>query len=97
LTLRARATPHSGGDRVVAMMRPEHIRLVGAGEAMGHNGLNALIKEATYLGQDFHLHLDVSGGQELTVVTRHSGARRLSAGDEVVVTVDAADIILLPK
>jgi len=79
------------------MVRPERIRLVAAGAATGDNRLNARIKEATYLGQDLHLQLNVNGGAELAVVTQGSAVRRLELGDEVVVTVDAADIFLLPK
>jgi spermidine/putrescine ABC transporter ATP-binding subunit len=97
LTLRAGLPPQAVGDRVVAMVRPERVRLVAVGEAAGDNRLNARITEATYLGQDLHLQLKVDGGSELAAVTQGSAARRLHVGDEVVVAVDAADIFLLPK
>ena len=97
LTLRAGVTAHPPGVRVVAMVRPERIRLAAADEAAGDNRLSARIRETTYLGQDLHLLLGVDGGQELSVVTQGSAAHRLAPGDEVVVTVDAADIFLLPK
>ena len=97
LTLRAGAAGHTAGARIVAMVRPERIRLAATGEAAGDNRLSASIREATYLGQDLHLRLSVDGGQELSVVTQGSAARRLAPGEEVVVAVDAADIFLLPK
>jgi putative spermidine/putrescine transport system ATP-binding protein len=97
LTLRAVPTSQATGDRVVAMVRPECIRLVAAGQKTSDNRLNARIKEATYLGQDLHLQLKVDGESELAAVTQGSAARRLEVGDEVVVMVDATDVFLLPK
>jgi ABC-type Fe3+/spermidine/putrescine transport system ATPase subunit len=97
LTLRAGPTTRVAGDRVVAMVRPEHVRLVAKGESVGDNRMIARIKEATYLGQDFHLHLSVEGDQALAVVTQGSAARGLAPGDSVVVAVDTADILVLSK
>jgi spermidine/putrescine ABC transporter ATP-binding subunit len=97
LTLRAGPTTHAVGDRVVAMVRPERVRLVVEEESASDNRLKARIKEATYLGQDFHLHLSVEGEQALSVVTPGGAARELAPGDSVTVTVDAADILVLSK
>ena len=97
LRLRAGGCPAAAGDRVIAMVRPEHIRLVSAGETAGDNPFVARIRHATYLGQDLHLSLDVDGKEELTAVTQAGAARRLAAGDEVAVAVDAADVFLLPR
>src|SRR5215813_2219315 len=97
VTLRAGPTSYAVGDRVVAMMRPERIRLIDAREAEGNNRLTARLKEVTYLGQDLYLSLDVDSGQELVALTQDSAARQLAAGDEFVVTVDATHILLLPK
>ncbi len=97
LTLRAGVVGHTAGARILAMVRPERIRVAGTDAAAGDNTLNARIREATYLGQDLHLTLRLDGGQELSVVTQGSAARRLVPGEEVVLTVAAADIFLLPK
>jgi spermidine/putrescine ABC transporter ATP-binding subunit len=97
LTLRAGPALRAAGDRVVAMVRPECIRLAAASGDDCANRLTARVLEATYLGQDFHLHLSVEGGQELTAITQGSAARRLAAGDEIVVAVAPDDIFLLPK
>jgi spermidine/putrescine ABC transporter ATP-binding subunit len=97
LTLRASLLGHTCGARILAMVRPERIRVAAAGGAAGDNRLNARIRQATYLGQDLHLSLSLAGGQELSVVTQGSAAHRLVPGQEVILTVDAADIFLLPK
>jgi len=97
VTLCAGPTRYVVGDRVVAMVRPERILLKGAREAAGNNRLSAHLKEVTYLGQDLHLSLDVDSGQELVALTLDNAARRLAPGDDLVVTIDATDILLLPK
>jgi ABC-type Fe3+/spermidine/putrescine transport system ATPase subunit len=97
LVLRASHGSHAPSDRVVAMVRPERIRLAEGGSAGGENRLAARIKEATYLGQDLHLSLDIDGGEVLAAVTQGSAARALMVGDAVTVAVDAADIFLLSK
>jgi spermidine/putrescine ABC transporter ATP-binding subunit len=97
LTLRAGPTTRAIGDRVVAMVRPERVRVIAEGESAHENRLNARVQEATYLGQDFHLHLDVEGKQSLAVVTRGAAAHGLAPGDNVAVTVDAADILVLSR
>jgi spermidine/putrescine ABC transporter ATP-binding subunit len=98
LTLRASSAPPAGAVRVLAMVRPERIRLVAEGEAAADdNKLSARITQATYLGQDYHLTLSVGADAELTAITPAAAAHRLAAGNEVVVAVDAADILLLRK
>jgi spermidine/putrescine ABC transporter ATP-binding subunit len=97
LKLRALVVGHASGTRMLAMVRPERIRIAAMQERDGDNTLSARIREATYLGQDLHLSLTLDGGQELSVVTEGSAARRLAPGEEVVLKVDAADIFLLPK
>jgi spermidine/putrescine ABC transporter ATP-binding subunit len=97
LRLRAERCSAVAGDRVTAMVRPEHIRLLAVPETAGDNRFAARVRQATYLGQDLHVSLDVDGKQELTAVTQAGAARRLAAGDEVAVAVDAADIFLLTR
>src|SRR5262249_45117576 len=97
LTLRATAAAQNAGERVVAMIRPEHVRLGSADGPAGENALSARIVEATYLGQDLHLRLRAECGQTLTAVAQGSAARRHAAGDEVFVAVAAADVFLLRK
>jgi spermidine/putrescine ABC transporter ATP-binding subunit len=96
LTLRAAPASRNPGDRVVAMIRPEHVRLTAAVDPKAENALAARVAQATYLGQDLHLRL-VSGQQSLTAVVQGSSARNLTAGDEVHAAIAAADVLLLPK
>jgi putative spermidine/putrescine transport system ATP-binding protein len=96
LTLRAAAASRSTGDRVVAMIRPEHVRLTEAGELAGENKITVRIAQATYLGQDAHLHV-VNGQQGLTVVTKGSVSRHLAVGDNVHAAIAPADILILPR
>jgi spermidine/putrescine ABC transporter ATP-binding subunit len=96
LTLRAAPAARKPGDRVVAMIRPELIRLTSAGEPVGENPMKARVAQATYLGQDVHLRI-VSGEQNLIAITQGGSSRHLSAGDEVHAAIAAADILLLPK
>jgi spermidine/putrescine ABC transporter ATP-binding subunit len=97
LLLRASRKACRVGDRVVAMIRPERVRLITDAEAEVDNKLDARIKELTYLGQDFHLSIDVLPEQKLTVVTRGCVGPGLTGGDNVVVAVDAADILVLSR
>src|SRR5215475_10329241 len=97
LILRASRKVCGVGDRVVIMVRPERVRLIADDEAAVDNRLNARIKELTYLGQDLHLSIEVLPEQELTVVTRGCAGPGLAAGDNVVVAVDAADILVLSR
>jgi spermidine/putrescine ABC transporter ATP-binding subunit len=97
LMLRTGVVTHASGTRILAMVRPERIRVAATQQAAGDNTLPARISEATYLGQDLHLRLRVDGGQELSAVAQGNAAPRLAPGEEVVLTVDAADILVLPK
>jgi spermidine/putrescine ABC transporter ATP-binding subunit len=95
LTLRATGVQARPDDRVIAMIRPEHVRVTTDGA--GDNAHAAKIVEATYLGQDLHLRLQVAGGESLTAVAQGSAARRHAAGDAVTVAIAAADVFLLPR
>jgi putative spermidine/putrescine transport system ATP-binding protein len=96
LTLRAMRAARNPGDRVVAMIRPEHIRLTAVGEPAGENAMTVRVEQATYLGQDLHLRV-VNGEQSFTVVTQGSISRRLAVGDAAQAAVAAADVFLLQK
>ena len=95
LTLRAAPAARNAGDRVVVMIRPEHVRLASARGAPGENALRVRVSEATYLGQDLQLRV-VDGAQGLTVMAPASTLHSLSVGDEVDAAVAAADVLLLP-
>jgi len=97
LTLHAAPTAAAAGDRVVAMIRPEHVRLAAGQAPAGENAFAARIVEATYLGQDLHLRLRLGDGQTLTAVAQGSAVRHHAAGDDVTIAVEAADIFLLPR
>ena len=96
LTLRAARAARNPGDRVVAMIRPEHVRLTATAEPAGENVMTVRVAQATYLGQDLHLRV-VSGQQSLMAVAQGSIARHLAAGDEIHAAIAAADVFLLQK
>jgi spermidine/putrescine ABC transporter ATP-binding subunit len=96
LTLRAGPASRNPGDRVVAMIRPEHVRLAPAGGPNVENAMTVRVAQATYLGQDLHLRV-TSGQQDLTVVAQGSASRHLAAGDEVNAAITPADVLLLLK
>jgi ABC-type Fe3+/spermidine/putrescine transport system ATPase subunit len=97
LTLRAAPALEPAGAEVVAMIRPEHLRLVSPGDAAPQNRISARIEEAVYLGQDLHLRLRAEGGQALSAVTRGNAAGHHAAGDTVALAVDPTDVFLLRK
>jgi spermidine/putrescine ABC transporter ATP-binding subunit len=95
LTLRAAPAARNVGDRVVVMIRPEHVRLIPGGASAGENAMTARVAQATYLGQDLHLRV-VIGEQGVTAVVQGSALRNLNVGDEVSAAIAAADVLLLP-
>jgi spermidine/putrescine ABC transporter ATP-binding subunit len=94
LTLRAAPAARNVGDRVVVMIRPEHVRLASSRGSSGENTMRVRVREATYLGQDLHLRV-ISGEQSLTVMTQGSALRSLNAGDEVDAAIAVTDVLLL--
>jgi iron(III) transport system ATP-binding protein len=96
LTLRAALASRHPGDRVVAMIRPEHVRLTPTGGPGAENAMTVRVTQATYLGQDLHLRV-VNGQQGLMAVAQASVSRHLAAGDEVHAAIAAADILLLQR
>jgi spermidine/putrescine ABC transporter ATP-binding subunit len=97
LTLGTAPAPEPAGAEVVAMIRPEHLRLVGPGDSTFRNRIAGRVVEAVYLGQDLHLRIMADGGQALAAVTRGNVAGRYAAGDVVVLTVEPTDVFLLRK
>jgi spermidine/putrescine ABC transporter ATP-binding subunit len=95
LTLRAAPAARQTGNRVVVMIRPEHVRLGPGGGSSGDNAMKVRVKEATYLGQDLHLRV-VSGEQSLAVMAQASALRHLKVGDEIDAAIAVADVLLLP-
>jgi spermidine/putrescine ABC transporter ATP-binding subunit len=96
LTLRAARVSRNPGDRVVAMIRPEHVRLTAVAGPASANAMTVRVVQATYLGQDLHVSV-INGRQTLMTVAQGSIARNLAAGDEVHAAVAAADVFLLQK
>jgi spermidine/putrescine ABC transporter ATP-binding subunit len=94
LMLLAAPASRQPGERVVAMIRPEHVRLSPAPSA--ENTMTVRIVQATYLGQDWHLRV-VNGEQSLTAVAQGSALRSVNVGTELQAAVATADVLLLPK
>ncbi len=77
---------HAGADRALLGVRPEHVRLVSAGE-----GLPAQVRHAEYHGSHWVADLDTPAGALKAVVDR---AGRPREGDRVGVAFDAARTVL---
>jgi putative spermidine/putrescine transport system ATP-binding protein len=82
----------AGGDAVLAL-RPEHVRAAPAADGPGR------LVAVTYLGPQTEYHLDLAGTRLLAVQPTPGAAdpmRRLSPGDAVSISWDAAAARLLP-
>ena len=77
---------HAGADRALLGVRPEHVRLVAAGE-----GLGAQVRHVEYHGSHWVADLDTPAGPLKAVVDR---AGRPREGDRVGLAFDAARTVL---
>jgi ABC-type Fe3+/spermidine/putrescine transport system ATPase subunit len=85
---------------VVALIRPERIRLAPRGEAppLADNVLPARVMEVTYLGEDLQIVLEVESGPALTASVKGGLAEKDPApGDAVTACIAARDVRLLPR
>jgi spermidine/putrescine ABC transporter ATP-binding subunit len=84
---------------VSVLLRPERIRvetLRDAGATTEPNRFRARISEITYLGEDLHFYLELTGGQTLRAALKNgSAARRFAAAQPVEIVVDPGDIRIL--
>jgi spermidine/putrescine ABC transporter ATP-binding subunit len=93
------AVDNAGGD-VSVLLRPERIRLAapGLGEVDEPNRFPARIADVTYLGEDLHLNLELTGGQLLRAALKNSiTVARFAPARQVDIVVDPDDIRLLPR
>ncbi|WLH14839.1 ABC transporter ATP-binding protein [Pseudomonas hefeiensis] len=86
----ARASNHTCvGEQCTIVVRPEKVRLTPVG---GDCAISGVVLESVFYGDEFRVHVDVGGGQE--VVARMSGEARSSAykaGNKVIVEWNAED------
>ena len=79
------------GARLWVMLRPERVRLAGAGNA---NAFPATVTEVTYLGGLTSYRLRVGNG-EVFAHTQNAGGRILASGESVNVAWDEQDCVSL--
>jgi spermidine/putrescine transport system ATP-binding protein len=82
------------------VIRPERIALVGADEPVpaGRNVLRGMVRDIVYLGAATHVHVELTGGQTLTVeVANHDGPSSVThppgATVQCVTTPDAVRVL----
>ena len=89
------------GERVTLLLRPERIQVVtqSNGDPDLPNRAAARIEDVTYLGEDVHLRVVTTAGNQLLLVSLKSDrfARDLRSGDRVEVAVRPEDIHILKK
>ncbi len=87
--------PHrfAPGAEVVCFVRPPALTLDGPGDA---NRIAAAVKEVLFLGEIVQLRLIAAGETELTAVALPHQAGALRPGADVVLTVDPANVVVLP-
>jgi ABC-type Fe3+/spermidine/putrescine transport system ATPase subunit len=83
----------ANGEAVTIMLRAEQVRV---GPPAGGAGLPAQITERLFLGEKVRYELQVpAAGVSLTAITS-GDHRRLSLGEDVMVTADPRDVRVLP-
>jgi spermidine/putrescine ABC transporter ATP-binding subunit len=85
---------------IAALVRPErvHVEEPGVAAAPGQNRVAARIADITYLGEDLHLGLELSGGDRLRAAMKNANAaRRFAAGQSVEIVIATADLRLLHR
>ena len=89
LTRIAAARPHGElhpGDRVVALVRPEDVRVIGGGPHMAaSNQINATLRDLLSLGSVIKAVAVTPGGLELTARLPHEAVEGLIVGETVSV------------
>lgn len=90
--------PDSGidvGDAVLCVVRPESVCIIAPGSSLtAHNKIHSTIADTTYLGDHELLHLKVDG-VDLTAIQVNPREESNSRGNEVIVTFEPDDVILL--
>jgi len=100
--LRLSCRPEPAGEvesaEVSILLRPEriHVQVPGGSAVPGQNRLSARIADVTYLGEDLHLSLDLTGGERLRASVKNANAARgWAPAQSVELVIDAADLRLL--
>lgn len=91
------------GDALVLNVRPEDLDVAFADEADPSDGdddqnrLDGTVQAKTFLGSATHVLVQVGGQEVLVETSGRRGQKLYEAGDDVVVSWDAADCILLER
>ncbi|MGH7844952.1 MAG: ABC transporter ATP-binding protein [Candidatus Binatia bacterium] len=91
------------GDRVVCSVRPEAVRVRAAGESRDitesarTNQLVGEVQSIMYLGYSEEYSLRLGDGVLVRAIEHNPTTREAQVGDQVVLQVDARDVIVLPQ
>ncbi|MGH7070065.1 MAG: ABC transporter ATP-binding protein [Acetobacteraceae bacterium] len=94
LVLRGAPHPYLPGSQLVAMIRPEHIRIVSDEAGSSENRLSAVIEDVTYLGQEVQFRLRLAGQHTLMAVVQ-GRVTDCETGSVVAIAISRADIFLI--
>jgi ABC-type Fe3+/spermidine/putrescine transport system ATPase subunit len=77
------------------VVRPEGVRLHGAGDA---DGIAGTVRAVTLLGATLRVEVEIAGGARVLADVPHNGTEPgLRHGDAVRVTLEAARIVFIPE
>jgi ABC-type Fe3+/spermidine/putrescine transport system ATPase subunit len=95
--IRADTRDHETGDQVSVLIRPEAARLTAKGsEWMGGNTLRGRLVARSFRGGRYKVQVQPETGPTLTLELAVVDALPIKPGEQVVVILDPAGIVLLP-
>jgi len=85
------------GARGLAVLRPEHLRVLEAAEGEGAHAVAATVSQGLYNGSEtIYRATCPASGLSLMLIDRRPGHRTHDAGDKVRVAVDPAHLVVVP-
>jgi len=85
------------GARGLAVVRPEHLRIVDATLGGGPHCVTTTVSQALYNGSETIYRATCrASGLSLTLMDKRPGSRSLDIGDEVLAKVDPAHLVVIP-
>ena len=92
------ATAAGRGDRGLAVLRPEHLRIADASTGDGRLCIKATVTQALYNGCETLYRATCSASQlSLTLKETRPGSRSFAIGEDMQIEVDPAHIVVVPE
>lgn len=96
-TLIAEALPQNLiGESVVCSIRPEAVHVQTSGDPLSGGAIAGRVESVVYLGDNEQYVVRLPDGKQLRSVEVNVARPRARTGDEVMLTFDARDVIVLP-